>query len=75
NSNQNIKAASAQTSSFIDVSQSHWAYKEIQYMAEHNIMREYGNGYFGAKDKVTREQLAAFLYRSIPVSSRPLQVN
>ncbi|WP_240517553.1 S-layer homology domain-containing protein [Bacillus pseudomycoides] len=44
-------------------------------MAEHNIMREYGNGYFGAKDKVTREQLAAFLYRSIPVSSRPLQVN
>ena len=51
NSNQNIKAASVQTSSFIDVPQSHWAYKEIQYMADHNIMLGFGNGYFGVKDK------------------------
>ncbi|MDM5185915.1 S-layer homology domain-containing protein [Bacillus sp. DX4.1] len=71
NSNQNIKAASVQTSSFIDVPQSHWAYKEIQYMADHNIMRGFGNGYFGVKDKVTREELAVFLYRMIKIPDGP----
>lgn len=79
NTNQGIRAASARTSSFIDAPQSHWAYKEIKYMVDHNIMLGYGNGYFGATDKVTREQLAAFLYRTVKVSdydmSKPLPFN
>lgn len=69
--NLNIQAASAQSSTFIDVPQSHWAYKEIQYMADHKIMQGYGNGYFGAKDKVTREQLAATIYRIVKLWDSP----
>ncbi|MEK7019752.1 S-layer homology domain-containing protein [Bacillus sp. FSL R9-9410] len=49
--------------SFIDVPTTHWAYKEMMYMAENKIITGYGNGYFGATDPITREHLAAFLYR------------
>ncbi|PFJ14640.1 S-layer protein [Bacillus cereus] len=49
--------------SFIDVPKTHWAYKEMMYMAENKIITGYGNGYFGATDSITREHLAAFLYR------------
>ncbi|MGE8016709.1 S-layer homology domain-containing protein [Bacillus mycoides] len=48
---------------FQDVPRSHWAYSEIAYMAQQKIMNGYGNEYFGPADNVTREQLAAFLYR------------
>ncbi len=51
------------TLSFIDVPKTHWAYKEMMYMAENKIITGYGNGYFGATDQITREHLAAFLYR------------
>ncbi len=51
------------SSSFIDVPKTHWAYKEMMYMAENKIITGYGNGYFGAADPITREHLAAFLYR------------
>lgn len=49
--------------SFIDVPKTHWAYKEMMYMAEKRIITGYGNGYFGATDSIIREHLAAFLYR------------
>ncbi len=49
--------------SFIDVPKTHWAYKEMMYMAKNKIITGYGNGYFGATDPITREHLAAFLYR------------
>ncbi|MDA2518568.1 S-layer homology domain-containing protein [Bacillus cereus] len=49
--------------SFIDVPKTHWAYKEMMYMAENKIITGYGNGYFGAADPIIREHLAAFLYR------------
>ncbi|MGW6193182.1 S-layer homology domain-containing protein [Bacillus cereus] len=51
------------TLSFIDVPKTHWAYTEMMYMAENKIITGYGNGYFGATDQITREHLAAFLYR------------
>ncbi|HDR4896543.1 TPA: S-layer homology domain-containing protein [Bacillus cereus] len=51
------------SSSFIDVPKTHWAYKEMMYMAENKIITGYGNGYFGATDSIIREHLAAFLYR------------
>ncbi|PHG74837.1 S-layer homology domain-containing protein [Bacillus wiedmannii] len=53
----------ANSSSFIDVPKTHWAYQEMMYMAENKIITGYGNGYFGATDPITREHLAAFLYR------------
>ncbi|MGH0612515.1 S-layer homology domain-containing protein [Bacillus cereus] len=49
--------------SFIDVPKTHWAHKEMMYMAENKIITGYGNGYFGAADPIIREHLAAFLYR------------
>ncbi|EJS45201.1 hypothetical protein ICE_05724 [Bacillus cereus BAG1X1-2] len=57
---QNVQVNS---SSFIDVPKTHWAYKEMMYMAENKIITGYGNGYFGATDPIIREHLAAFLYR------------
>ncbi|HDR7707628.1 TPA: S-layer homology domain-containing protein [Bacillus thuringiensis] len=51
------------SSSFIDVPKTHWAYKEMMYMAENKIITGYGNGYFGATNPIIREHLAAFLYR------------
>uniref|UniRef100_UPI0020CF8721 S-layer homology domain-containing protein n=1 Tax=Bacillus thuringiensis TaxID=1428 RepID=UPI0020CF8721 len=50
---------------FKDVPRSHWAYSEISYMVQKKIMNGYGNEYFGPADNVTREQLAAFLYRTL----------
>ncbi|MDA2087543.1 MULTISPECIES: S-layer homology domain-containing protein [Bacillus cereus group] len=47
---------------FEDVPATHWAHKEILYMYHHKIASGYGNGYFGAGDNITREQLAGFLY-------------
>ncbi|MFA2567633.1 S-layer homology domain-containing protein [Bacillus wiedmannii] len=77
--NQGIQAASAQTSKFIDVPDWHWAYNEINYMVDHNIMLGYHNGYFGSVEKITREELAAFLYRTVEIPdydmSQPLPFN
>ncbi|PFM62723.1 galactose oxidase [Bacillus cereus] len=50
---------------FLDVPESHWAYEQIAYMAGNKIINGYGNGYFGANDNITREQLAAVLYKSL----------
>ncbi|EFI65118.1 S-layer homology domain-containing protein [Bacillus anthracis] len=50
---------------FLDVPESHWAYEQISYMAGNKIINGYGNGYFGANDNLTREQLAAVLYKSL----------
>lgn len=47
---------------FEDVPATHWAHKEIMYMYHHKIALGYGDGYFGAGDNITREQLAGFLY-------------
>ncbi|QWI47047.1 S-layer homology domain-containing protein [Bacillus mycoides] len=56
---------------FMDVSKKHWAYDQIMYMVGNKIMTGYGNGYFGAQDNMTREQLAAFLYRYL----KPVDTN
>ncbi|MEE3950111.1 Putative S-layer protein [Bacillus cereus] len=56
---------------FSDVPRGHWAYQQISAMAGNKIMNGYGNGYFGAADNITREQLAAFLYRYL----KPVDTN
>ncbi|EEM56631.1 MULTISPECIES: S-layer homology domain-containing protein [Bacillus cereus group] len=70
--NQEIQAASTQTSKFIDVPDWSWAYNEINYMVDHNIMLGYHNGYFGALEEITREELAAFLYRTVKIPDRDM---
>lgn len=51
------------TSSFDDVHPDSWYADGIHWMVDNGIAGGYGNGKFGADDKITREQLATFLYR------------
>lgn len=51
------------TGSFEDVVPGSWYADGIHWMAENGIIGGYGNGNFGADDSITREQLAAILYR------------
>jgi len=61
NSTQLIKAKSSV--SFEDVMESMYSYEAITWLANKGIIKGYGNGVFGAKDDVTREQVAALIYR------------
>jgi len=50
---------------FADVPKSHWGYNAIEYLAANGLMNGYGDGYFGVNDGMTREQIAAVIYRII----------
>jgi len=63
-----VKAESAplqktNTIVFKDVPKGHWAYEAIHELAEQEIILGYGDGIFGFGDNVTREQVAALIYR------------
>ena len=49
--------------SFMDVASGAWYADAVNWAAEQNIVGGYGNGQFGPEDNITREQLAAILYR------------
>ncbi len=48
---------------FEDVDAGHYALKAITWAAENEIVQGYGDNLFGPEDDVTREQLAAILFR------------
>ena len=48
---------------FTDVKPGQWYAPAVAWAAEQKIVSGYANGAFGAEDNVTREQLAAILYR------------
>ena len=48
---------------FGDVSSSQWYTKAVAWAAENGIVNGYSNGNFGPNDPITREQMAAILYR------------
>ncbi|WP_025028617.1 glycosyl hydrolase family 18 protein [Caldalkalibacillus mannanilyticus] len=48
---------------YSDVSQQHWAAKEIELVTQYGIMRGMGEGKFGPNVHLTREQLAVILAR------------
>lgn len=50
------------TGSFEDVHPTSWYADGIHWMVDSGIAGGYGDGRFGAEDKITREQLATFLY-------------
>ena len=50
-------------SEFKDVDGSKWFAKAVAWAAANGIVNGYGSGLFGPNDPVTREQLAAILYR------------
>ena len=51
------------TSDFKDVDSNKWFAKAVAWAAANGIVNGYGSGLFGPNDPVTREQLAAILYR------------
>ncbi|KOS27037.1 S-layer protein [Bacillus anthracis] len=51
------------TGVFKDVPKGHWSYEAIKDLADKKIIFGYGNGKFGFGDNVTREQVAALMYR------------
>ncbi|HDR7795182.1 TPA: S-layer homology domain-containing protein [Bacillus luti] len=59
------KPQQASAAKFKDVPAGHWSYEAIQNLADWGIVAGYGNGKFGFGDNVTREQVAALIYRTI----------
>ncbi|PEF68454.1 S-layer protein [Bacillus anthracis] len=59
------KPQQASQAIFKDVPAGHWSYEAIQTLAEQEIMLGYGNGMFGFGHNVTREQVAALIYRAL----------
>ena len=51
------------SSDFTDVATGKWFAKAVAWAAANGIVNGYGSGLFGPNDPVTREQLAAILYR------------
>ena len=49
--------------SFADVADGTWYADAVAWVASQGIMGGYGSGLFGPEDNITREQLAAILYR------------
>ena len=50
-------------SSFTDVPAGEWYADAVAWAARENIVNGYGNGKFGPQDCITRQQLAAIIYR------------
>ncbi|MGN8896422.1 InlB B-repeat-containing protein [Flavonifractor sp. HCP28S3_F3] len=48
---------------FTDVAEDAWYAQAVRWAAAQGIVEGYGNGMFGPEDDITREQLAAILYR------------
>ncbi|SFQ87014.1 S-layer homology domain-containing protein, partial [Bacillus mycoides] len=55
---------------FKDVPQGHWAFNAIHDLANEGIIAGYGNGIFGMGDNVTREQVAALIYRTLHIEKQ-----
>ncbi|MDH4423763.1 MULTISPECIES: M60 family metallopeptidase [Bacillus cereus group] len=55
---------------FKDVPQGHWAFSAIHHLANEGIIAGYGNGIFGMGDNVTREQVAALIYRTLHIEKQ-----
>ena len=56
------KPAVETTTEFVDVPADSWYAKAVAWAVEEGIASGYGDGRFGAEDRITREQLAVMLY-------------
>ncbi len=57
------KPAAAGTESFADVAEGAWYCDAVNWACGAGIIEGYGDGNFGPKDTLTREQMAAIIYR------------
>ena len=60
--NMEGRPAVADDHSFRDVEESDWFANAVSWAAKNGVVSGYGNGLFGAEDRVTREQAAVILY-------------
>ncbi|MDN4605943.1 DUF4855 domain-containing protein [Sporosarcina highlanderae] len=58
-----IGTSTAQASTFKDVSYQYWAYKDIQFAAQHNVIRGFSDGYFRPGYDIKRKDAAVMLTR------------
>ena len=61
--NKEGRPAVTGSSVFIDITDGAWYSGAVTWAAENGIVDGYGNGLFGPEDNITREQLAAILWR------------
>lgn len=61
-------------STFTDVADGAWYADAVTWAAENGIVGGYGGGLFGPEDNITREQLAAILYRYAQVKGYDVSV-
>lgn len=62
--------AGVNRTTFKDVPQEHWAFHAIHDLASKGIIAGYGKGIFGMGDNVTREQVAALIYRTLHIEKQ-----
>lgn len=55
----------ASTKEFPDVPKNHWSFEAINDLTSKGVIAGYDNGKFGFGDVVTREQVAALMYRAL----------
>ncbi|KFM99836.1 S-layer homology domain-containing protein [Bacillus clarus] len=65
-----VKQQQANSVVFNDVPKGHWSSDAIQELADWGIINGYGNGVFGFGDNVTREQVAALIYRTFDIEEQ-----
>lgn len=67
------------TNAFTDIADGQWYTDAVLWASESGIVGGYGDGLFGTNDSITREQLAAILYRYAVVKgydvSQPAEIN
>ncbi|MEN2767348.1 S-layer homology domain-containing protein [Ornithinibacillus xuwenensis] len=56
---------SSQSTSFTDVSQQDWFYKDISIANSHQLINGYPNGSFQPNKKITRQEIAAITHRAL----------
>ena len=61
--NKEGRPAVTGSSAFADIADGAWYADAVTWAAENGIVGGYGGGLFGPEDNITREQLAAILYR------------
>ena len=62
----------ASTKEFPDVPKNHWSFEAITDLTSKGVIAGYDNGKFGFGDVVTREQVAALMYRALKPETKKL---
>lgn len=70
-------ASSASATYYKDVTYTHWAYQDIQFMTKHRIINGYSTGQFKPGETITRKDAAVMMVRALELeeSTSPISLN